>query len=136
LEDLLTRRFQSGPGKSSAFSFVGYLNKKLAQVVLKEAGVDINKPAGQITAAERKKIVHYLKDWRFPVTGNTSWPAAQVTAGGVDVKDIDGSTMESKLTSGLYFAGEVVDIDGDCGGYNLQWAWSSGYIAGENAALP
>jgi hypothetical protein len=136
LEDLLTRRFKWGPGKSVAFSFVGFLNKKLAPVVLKEAGVDTNKPAGQITARERKKIVHFLQNWSFPVTGNTSWPAAQVTAGGIDVKDINGSTMESRLTPKLYFAGEVVDIDGDCGGYNLQWAWSSGYVAGKNAALP
>jgi hypothetical protein len=134
LEELLFRRFQSGPGKSAAFSFVGFLNKKLAPVILREAGIDFNKPAGQITAGERKKIVQILKDWRFPVTGNTSWPAAQVTAGGVDVKDINGRTMESRLTPKLYFAGEVVDIDGDCGGYNLQWAWSSGFVAGDSAA--
>ena len=59
---------------------------------------------------------------------------AQVTAGGIDVADVNSVTLESKLAGGLYFAGEVLDIDGDCGGFNLQWAWSSGYIAGMNAA--
>lgn len=134
LEDLLVRRFSDNPGKTLAFSFVGFLNKQLAPVMLKEAGVDLNKSAGQVTAAELKRIAHILLDWRFPVTGTTSWPNAQVTAGGVDVNDIDSKTMESKVIPGLYFAGEVLDIDGDCGGYNLQWAWSSGYIAGDSAA--
>lgn len=58
-----------------------------------------------------------------------------MTAGGIDTKEIDSSTMESKLIKGLYFAGEIIDIDGDCGGFNLQWAWSSGYIAGQNASF-
>lgn len=60
---------------------------------------------------------------------------AQVTAGGVKTDEINNSTMESKLVKGLYFAGEIVDVDGDCGGFNLQWAWSSGYVAGKNASL-
>jgi len=59
---------------------------------------------------------------------------SQVTAGGVDVRQVDALTLESKLVPGLYFAGEVLDIDGDCGGYNLQWAWSSGHVAGAHAA--
>lgn len=134
LETILAERFSNNPGKTLAFSFVGFLNKQLAPVILKEAGVDPNKIAGEVTAAELKKITHILLDWRFPVTGTTSWPAAQVTAGGVDVNEINSRTMESKLVPKLYFAGEVVDIDGDCGGYNLQWAWSSGYVAGESAA--
>ena len=61
--------------------------------------------------------------------------SAQVIYGGVDTKDIDENSMESKLVKGLFFAGEIIDIDGQCGGFNLQWAWSSGYIAGKNAAL-
>ncbi|MDD4238384.1 MAG: NAD(P)/FAD-dependent oxidoreductase [Desulfotomaculaceae bacterium] len=134
LEALLAERFSNNPGKTLAFSFVGFLNKQLAPVILKEAGVDLNKAAGQVTAAELKKVARILLDWRFPVTGTTSWPAAQVTAGGVDVNDINSKTMESRIVPKLYFAGEVLDIDGDCGGYNLQWAWSSGYIAGESAA--
>jgi predicted Rossmann fold flavoprotein len=134
LEALLAERFSNNPGKTLAFSFVGFLNKQLAPVILKEAGVDINKSAGQVTTAEINKVASILLNWRFPITGTTSWPAAQITAGGVDVNDINSKTMESRIVPNLYFAGEVLDIDGDCGGFNLQWAWSSGYIAGENAA--
>ena len=135
LESLLMRRFQIGANKPLVFNFIGFINKKLAPVILKEAGIeDINKPAGSITSKERSKIVDILKDWRFEVIGTNSWLSAQVTAGGVDVKEINGKTMESKIVPGLYFAGEVIDIDGDCGGYNLQWAWSTGFVAGENAA--
>jgi len=135
LEEYLVRRFQTRPEKPLAFSFVGFINKRLAPVVLREAGItDANKPAGQIIAGERDNIVKILKDWRFEITGTTSWPNAQVTAGGVDVADVNAQTLESKIVPGLYFAGEVLDIDGDCGGFNLQWAWSSGYVAGESAA--
>lgn len=135
LEQYLMKRFRWGPEKSLAFSFVGFLNKKLAPVVLKAAGIDdLNRPAGTVTPADLKKMLRILQDWRFEITGTTSWPAAQVTAGGIDVREINSQTMESKIVPGCYFAGEVVDIDGDCGGYNLQWAWSSGHVAGNSAA--
>jgi len=135
LEDFLVDRLKRQAHKTLLFSFVGFINKRLIRVLLKEAGIeDVNKQAGQVTAGERNAILKILQDWRFEVTGTNSWTAAQVTAGGVDVKDIDPKTMESKLVPGLFFAGEVLDIDGDCGGYNLQWAWSSGYVAGESAA--
>lgn len=135
LEEYLVRRFQTRPEKPLAFSFVGFINKRLALVVLREAGIaDANKPAGQVTAGELNNIIKILKDWRFEITGTTSWPNAQVSAGGVDVADVNAQTLESKIVPGLYFAGEVLDIDGDCGGFNLQWAWSSGYVAGESAA--
>ncbi|OPX91500.1 MAG: tricarballylate dehydrogenase [Pelotomaculum sp. PtaB.Bin013] len=135
LEEYLTRRFQTRPEKPLAFSFVGFINKRLAPVVLREAGIaDANKPAGQVAAGELKNIIRILKDWRFEITGTTSWPNAQVTAGGVDVAEVNAQTMESKIVPGLYFAGEVLDIDGDCGGFNLQWAWSSGCLAGKSAA--
>jgi predicted flavoprotein YhiN len=80
------------------------------------------------------KKLDILIDWRFKITGTTSWPNAQVTAGGVDTREVDKDSLESKIVKGLYFTGEVLDIDGACGGYNLQWAWSSGYVAGQNAA--
>lgn len=67
------------------------------------------------------------------IIGSKSWPSAQVTAGGVATYEIDQYTLESKFVKGLYFAGEIVDIDGDCGGFNLQWAWSSRYVEGESA---
>lgn len=137
LQELLVRRLETQAGKSLEFSFVGFVNKRLIPVLLKEAGItDIRKPAGQVTAAEREAVLRILQDWRVEVTGSRAWPSAQVTAGGVDVAEVDQKTMESRLVPGLFFAGEVLDIDGDCGGYNLQWAWSSGFVAGENAADP
>lgn len=135
LERLLIRRFADRPQKTLAFSFVGFLSKRLAPVVLKEAGIeDVERIVSTLTAGERRCILDVLQDWRFEVAGSNAWSAAQVTAGGVDVRDINPRTMESKLVPGLYFAGEVVDIDGDCGGFNLQWAWSSGWVAGRSAA--
>lgn len=135
LQAFLINRLKQQAHKTLAFSLVGFINKRLVPVLLREAGIsDINKPAGQVTAGEKNAILNILQDWRFEVVGTNSWTASQVTAGGVNVKDIDQKTMESKLVPGLFLAGEVLDIDGDCGGYNLQWAWSSGYVAGESAA--
>lgn len=135
LQALLARRLETQAAKDLEFSFVGLINKRLIPVLLKEAGIeDTRKPAGQVTAAEREALLQVLQDWRLEVTGSRSWPSAQVTAGGVNVFEVDQKSMQSRLVPGLYFAGEVLDIDGDCGGYNLQWAWSSGYVAGESAA--
>lgn len=135
IENMILSRFSYHPEKSIEFSFVGMMNKRLIPVILKEAGIeDLNKSCAQINAKERKNIVNILKNWQIPIKGTQSWMQSQVTAGGIDVRDIDPNTMESKLIPGLYFAGEIMDVDGDCGGFNLQWAWSSGYIAGEVAA--
>lgn len=132
----IRKRLQLRPQKPLDFSFVGLLNKRLINAILKEAGFeDIHKPAGEVSTKEIKSIVNILKNWTFEIIGTQSWSEAQVTAGGIDVKDVDPTTLESKLVKGMYIAGEVLDIDGDCGGYNLQWAWSSGYLAGYYAAL-
>lgn len=134
LVNYVTKRWQDNPEKNVSFSFVGFINKQLVPVLLKQAGVeDVNKLVARLTAREKENIINILQDWRFKVTGTNTWTAAQVTAGGIDVRDINQNTMESKLVPGLFFAGEIMDIDGDCGGYNLQWAWSSGYLAGKSA---
>ncbi len=135
LESFIIKRLQQQSHKTLAFSFVGFINKRLVTVLLKQAGIeDIHKPAGQVTTTERNAIIDILQDWRFEVTGANTWQQAQVTAGGVNVWDVNQKNMASKLVPGLFLAGEVLDIDGDCGGYNLQWAWSSGYMAGVGAA--
>lgn len=135
LEAYISDRLRKQSHKTLAFSFVGYINKRLVPVLLREAGIeDVNRPSAQVTAKERYNIVSILQDWQFEVIGTNPWQSAQVTAGGVDVGDIKQETLESKLVAGLYFAGEIIDIDGACGGYNLQWAWSSGFVAGESAA--
>lgn len=135
LRKLINERFERGFAKPVDFSLVGLINKRLIPVVLKEAGItDIKRIAADLSTEEQGRIADILTDWRFKIRGTKSWPSAQVTAGGVDTGEIDERTMESKLVKGLYFAGEIIDIDGQCGGFNLQWSWSSGYIAGLNAA--
>ena len=136
LRTLLKKRWQISSSKPLDFSLVGLINKRLIPVVLMEAGInDAGRPVASLSAKEQERIVDILTDWRFKIRGTRSWPSAQVTAGGVDTKEISQDTMESKLVEGLFFAGEIIDIDGQCGGFYLQWAWSSGYIAGQNAAL-
>lgn len=135
LSQYLENRWTANPSKSLFFSLVGFINKQLIPVLLKEAGIaDINKPVAEISNREKNSIKEILQGWRFKVVGTNNWAQAQVTAGGIDVREVNPATMESKLVPGLFFAGEVLDIDGDCGGYNLQWAWSSAYLAGTNAA--
>ena len=83
---------------------------------------------------EIKLILKLIKSFEATVTGSKSFDMAQVCSGGVDTTQVDSRTMQSKKTKGLYFVGELLDVDGICGGYNLQWAWTSGYLAGKNAA--
>jgi hypothetical protein len=136
LRKLINKRFLIGSKKPVDFSLVGLINKRLIPVVLAEAGInEIKRPVGSLSAKEREWIIAILTDWRFKIKGTKSWPSAQITAGGVDTNGIDQNTMESKLVPGLFFAGEIIDIDGLCGGFNLQWAWSSGFMAGQSAAL-
>jgi len=136
LSELLLKRMQNRPEKNVEFSLVGLINKRLIPVILKEAGIsDLHCPVGNLSVKERDKIIRILTDWRFKVRGTKSWSSAQVTAGGVVTAEINQKTLASKIISDLYFAGEIIDVDGKCGGFNLQWAWSSGYLAGQNAAL-
>jgi predicted flavoprotein YhiN len=102
--------------------------------LLKEANINLRTKAAEINAVQMASLAQLLTGWQFIVTGTNGWTAAQVTAGGLDVRDIDSQTLCSRHVPRLYFAGEIVDIDGDCGGYNLQWAWSSGFVAGTSAA--
>lgn len=131
---LIERRFRNVRGKTVEFSLVGLINKRLIPVLLKEAKIDnLKAPAENLSKGDLNRIVHILTDWRFKIRGTKSWSSAQVTAGGVDTREIDSNTMESRIVKGLYFAGEIMDIDGQCGGFNLQWAWSSGYVSGYSA---
>jgi predicted flavoprotein YhiN len=111
-----------------------YLPAKMVEPFIAQTGIDPEKQAHQITAPEKEKIIDLLKALRFNIKSTLPLPNAIVTAGGVSLKEIDPRTMVSKLIPGLYFCGEVMDIDADTGGYNLQAAFSTGYVAGENAA--
>ncbi|ABK60706.1 MULTISPECIES: NAD(P)/FAD-dependent oxidoreductase [Clostridium] len=112
--------------KSVYDSLIGIINKKIIPILLKEANIEsIHKPCWELTWKEKNNIFDLLKDWRFNVTGTNGFNNAQVTAGGVNTKEVDESTLESKIVPNLYFCGEILDVDGDCGGFNLQWAWAS-----------
>ncbi len=115
--------------------FVGMINKRVGQAVLKNVGIaPLSRLASSLSEKEIKSLVEEIKALKLNITGTASWNNAQVTKGGASVIEFDSATMESKIVPGLFACGEILDIDGDCGGYNLQWAWSSGYLAGLNAA--
>ena len=135
LLDMLYMRVCRNPDIALESFFVGMLNKRVGQVLLKELEIaPLSRKACTLSEKEIKACAAAIKHWKFPVRGTLSWNNAQVTKGGALTDDFNPATMESKLTKGLYAVGEVLDIDGDCGGYNLQWAWSSGIIAGRSAA--
>ena len=111
----------------------GILHNRLGRVLTKAAGVKDKKLTTELTEPDLAAVCSAVKRFVVELTEPMGMDHAQVTAGGVLTADFDPTTMESKLIPGLYACGEVLDIDGDCGGYNLQWAWSSGYLAGVNA---
>jgi predicted Rossmann fold flavoprotein len=133
IDDLL-QRFQNLTYLSAEQSLLSIIKKRLIIPVLKNAGLSKQKPAHQLNRTEVEKLVRVLKRWTFPVTGTRSWNEAQITAGGIDTEMIDPGTLESKIIPGLFFSGEIMNVDGDCGGYNLHWAWVTGHIAGLAAA--
>ncbi len=112
-----------------------FLPQKLVELFVEITGVPPEKPGNQLTAEERERLLSLLKSLRFDIKGPYSMSTAIVTAGGVSVKEINPRTMASKLVEGLYFCGEVMDVDAGTGGYNLQAAFSTGYVAGESAAF-
>ena len=112
----------------------GLLPQKMIDVVVSRTGIPADKPGHQITAEERRRLRELLHDFRLTIVGHRSLDEAIVTAGGVDTRQIDPRTMASRLVQGLYFAGEVLNVQADTGGYNLQAAFSMGYVAGQSAA--
>jgi len=112
----------------------GLLPQKMVDVVVARSGIPPDKPGHQITAVERKRLRELLHDFRLTIVGHRSLREAIVTAGGVDTREIEPRTMASRLVQGLYFAGEVLDVQADTGGFNLQAAFSTGYVAGRSAA--
>ncbi|MDD6305335.1 MAG: NAD(P)/FAD-dependent oxidoreductase [Clostridiales bacterium] len=135
LENMIRCRFRGNAhDKTAGEALIGLLNKKLAGVLLKEAGIDVHCPAIQVSEKQCRQLCALIKALRVDIVGSKNFEQAQVCAGGVSTDEIDNETLMSKRMPGVYFAGEVIDIDGTCGGYNLQWAWSSGYVAGLHAA--
>ena len=115
--------------------FNGMINKKLGQFLSKVSGIEkLSKPVKDLNDSDIRKLCTVLKKYRVKILETTGFKNAQVTAGGVLLDEVNIETLESKIVKGLYFSGEVLDVYGECGGFNLQWAWASGHIAGENTA--
>lgn len=113
----------------------GFVPKRLGQVLFKNAGIaPLSRPAGSLAAGELSALEALLFEWRLPALGTAGYANAQVMAGGLDTRDFDPRTLQSRKAPGLFAAGEILNVDGGCGGYNLQWAWASGLLAGSEAA--
>lgn len=130
LDARVLKDFSEEKNKFFKNSLEHLLPKKLIPIIIEWSGILPDKKVNEITREERQHLVHLLKHMRFTVTGTRGFSEAIITKGGVTVKEIDPGTMESKKKKGLYFAGEVLDLDALTGGFNLQIAWSTAYLAG------
>lgn len=134
LDDRILRDFEKNKNCHFKNSLDKLLPRKMIPIVIKRAKINPDKPVNSITKEERERLVLLLKHFEFECTGTRGFTEAIITHGGVSVSDVNPSTLESKKVSGLYFAGEVLDLDAVTGGFNLQIAWSTGYLAGMSAA--
>ena len=133
LDKRILREFDANHNKQYKNSIDSLFPAKLKPVMIELSEIEPEKKVNEITKEERQRLVHLIKDFTMTLTGLRGYNEAIITKGGVSVKEIDPGTMESKKMKGLYFAGEVLDLDAVTGGYNLQIAWSTGYLAGINA---
>lgn len=125
------RREAASAGKKQVASLLGEpLPRRLLDALLAQAGIPHDQKAAELSGRQRARLVEALKSTCIPVSGTMGFKKAEVTAGGVDLREVDSRTMQSKLVPGLYLAGEVLDLDGPIGGYNFQAAWSTGHLAG------
>lgn len=133
LEEELNRRRESFPKWTALDILDGMMHRKLAKVLLKSLGMDTGLSAGKWDSQEIVRIAERMKEWKLGIARISEFEKAQVTCGGVLTEQINPDTMEVKSLPGLFITGELLDVDGICGGYNLQWAWTSGYLAGKGA---
>ena len=133
LDKRLLREFEANHNKQFKNAIDSLLPAKLRPVIIELSGIEEEKKVHEITKEERLNLLRLIKDFHMTLTGLSGYNEAIITKGGISVKEIDPGTMESKLIKNLYFAGEVLDLDAVTGGYNLQIAWSTGYLAGISA---
>ena len=134
LTNELCERIDMLGDRSTDEFFTGIMNKRLGQVIIKSAGYRLNISVSSLDKNASQKLAALIKNFSFEVTGNTGFINSQVTSGGLDTEQFDSKTMMSREYKGLYAIGEILDIDGDCGGFNLQWAWSSALCAAKAIA--
>lgn len=135
VKGFLESRIHTRSDKTLEQSFIGLFHSKIIESLLKKAKLDGKKRCSNVNEKDLEVLSTFCKKWKIPISGSLSFDQAQVCSGGIDSREIDPDTMESRRNKGLYFAGEIIDVDGVCGGYNLQWAWSSGYVAGYHAGI-
>lgn len=135
LISMLYERITQHPERTIENFLIGMVHKRTIMPLLKAAKIDsIHRPIENLEYEEIRALVQTMKGLSFEIEGTRNYKFAQVTAGGISADEIDFNTMASLKAENLYITGEVMDVDGDCGGYNLQWAWATGYIAGESVS--
>ena len=134
LDERILRDFKEFKNKQFKHSLDKLLPQKLIPLIIEVSGIDGNKRVNEITKTERKRLGQLLKNFTITIKAFRPVEEAIITAGGVSTREINPKTMESKLIKGLYFAGEIIDVDAYTGGFNLQIAYSTGYTAGANIA--
>jgi predicted Rossmann fold flavoprotein len=134
LEAQMTERIAENPKKKVANVLAEFVPKRLAIILCRQGGCDDELPAGQLKKDARRKLLGMVKSLPLSIVRTRPMAEATVTRGGVSIMEVEPKTMESKLCPGLFFAGEVLDVDGPCGGYNLQACWSTGALAGSSAS--
>ena len=122
--------------KTAEEFFIGMLNRKLIPVLLRASAIRQEQSLKEVTAEDLERFAKKCKAFEIEITGTNSFEQAQICAGGIRTREIHPETLESRIVQGLYLTGELLDVDGICGGYNLQWAWATGTIAGMEAAAP
>lgn len=135
LERRLQRDFDASPRRQLSTLLTGLVPARMADLLPGLMALPEGKAAGQITRAERQRIAGFLKSIPIRIAGTRPIEEAVITRGGIDVREVDPKTMQSKLLPGLYFAGEILDVDAHTGGYNLQIAFSTGALAGKSAGV-
>ena len=132
LDKRILRDFEENRNKQFKNAVSGLFPARIAPVMIELSGIHPDKKVHEVTKAERQGFVHLMKNWKMTVTGVRGFAEAIITQGGISVKEVNPSTMESKKIKGLYLAGELLDLDALTGGFNLQIAWSTGYLAGNS----
>ena len=130
----LRARAKTRPDKSAEMFLIGLFHKKLCDLWIRLSEIPRQRKAGELTEDEIARLTDLIKEFRVRVRETNPYDKAQVCCGGVDTREVDPETLESVYVPGIYFAGEILDVDGMCGGYNLTFAWASGYVAGKAAS--
>ena len=133
LLDILRKRAQIRPEKTMAEFFVGLFHKKIAELWIKLSGISFQKKVGTLSEQEFQKLVSLIQNFKTEIKETNSFEQAQICCGGIDTREVNPDTLESKYIPKLFFAGEILDVDGICGGYNITFAVASGVIAGKGA---